>query len=110
MSSQSEFQKRRSEQTRQLWLGRFILVFAVVVAIVISVILFAFLPPIPIVGSVGFYVTAAILAGALQYGLRRLLGYQPQKASLRHLRSDTQDQPVFSSPTQLDNDSSTVSD
>jgi hypothetical protein len=95
MPNQSEFRRRRSEQAQQLWLGRSILVVAVVAAIALTTLLFAF---VPIIGSTGFCVIAVLLTGGLQFGLRKLLRYNHQKASLRHLRPGTQDEPVYSSP------------
>ena len=97
-----DYRTRRLEQRRQQRLGCFILTIAVAVAIVLASIIMALLPPLPVAATIAFYILAVLIAGAIERGLRRLLGYESRKASLQHLKSNSSAAPLFPSSTQLD--------
>lgn len=77
-----------------------ILLTAVIVAVILAGLIMAFLPPVPLVATLAFYALAVFIAGAIDRGLRRLFGYDSQKASLRYLRPDNAETPMFSRPTE----------
>ena len=98
-----DYRSRRIEQRRHQRLGCFILVLAAFIGIVASYLivlvatfttLIAF---IPFGSSFAFYTLAAIIGGVADRVLRRLFGYQRRKASLRHLKAPSHDEPHFPS-------------
>lgn len=96
-----DYRARRLEQRKHKRLGCIILATAVLGGILASYIIMSvtwIVRFVPLGNSIAFYVLAVVIGGVIDRGLRRILGYQARKASLRHLKTDASADPIFPSP------------